>query len=219
MAVLGILMLSLFVLVSAVAQQGQGQGQPVQMGDSDNESGDIGVQQNQEQSSQTTNEIRARLMHGNEEEISNEQGERVMLKLKENNRIQLRVGNSSAECACNLTEEKVNNKTKLKVQLSNGRNAEIKIMPDVASERALERLRLKVCSSDNNCSIELKEVALNRQANQIQAAYEVRAEKMSKVLGLFKKKMQVQAQVDAENGEVVALKKPWWAFLASEEEE
>jgi hypothetical protein len=31
--------------------------------------------------------------------------------------------------------------------------------------------------------------------------------------------MQVSAQVDAENGEVIAVKKPWWAFLASESEE
>jgi hypothetical protein len=31
--------------------------------------------------------------------------------------------------------------------------------------------------------------------------------------------MQVQAQVDAENGEVIQTHKPWWAFLASESEE
>jgi hypothetical protein len=31
--------------------------------------------------------------------------------------------------------------------------------------------------------------------------------------------MQVQAQVDAENGDVILAKKPWWAFLATESEE
>jgi hypothetical protein len=31
--------------------------------------------------------------------------------------------------------------------------------------------------------------------------------------------MQVRAQVDAENGEVIRTNKPWWAFLASEPEE
>ena len=28
--------------------------------------------------------------------------------------------------------------------------------------------------------------------------------------------MDVEAQVDAESGEVIQTKKPWWAFLASE---
>lgn len=93
---------------------------------------------------------------------------------------------------------------------------EVKIMPDTASERALERLRLNVCSEENNCSIELKEVG---NGNQTKAAYEVKVEKQARVLGLFKTKIQVQAQVDAENGEVIQTKKPWWAFLASESEE
>lgn len=107
------------------------------------------------------------------------------------------------------------NKTKIMTQLSNGRNAEIKIMPDVASERALERLRLRVCTSENNCTLELKEVPV-RDENRL--AYEIHAEKQSRVLGLFKAKMQVQAQIDAETGEVIQSKKPWWAFLASESE-
>lgn len=98
----------------------------------------------------------------------------------------------------------------------NGKNMEVKIMPDTASERALERLKLNVCSEENNCSIELKEVG---NGNQTKAAYEVKVEKQARVLGLFKTKMQVQAQVDAENGEVIQTKKPWWAFLASESEE
>jgi len=101
----------------------------------------------------------------------------------------------------------------IKAQLSNGRNAEIKIMPEVASERAMERLRLKVCSEENNCTLELKEV---KQGNETRAAYRVHAEKESKLFGLFKKKMQVNADVDAETGEVLNSHKPWWAFLASE---
>ena len=38
----------------------------------------------------------------------------------------------------------------------------------------------------------------------------------ARILGIFQAKMQVQAQVDAENGEVIKVKKPWWAFLATE---
>ena len=106
--------------------------------------------------------------------------------------------------------------TKLKVKLSNGNKADIKVMPDVASETALERLRLKVCSSENNCSIELKEVPVK---NQKKAAYEIQVERHFKILSLFEAKARVKAQVDAETGEIIIVKKPWWAFLAIEPEE
>jgi hypothetical protein len=113
----------------------------------------------------------------------------------------------------NITPEqdRERNQTKLKIKLSNGRNAEIKIMPDVASQVALERLRLK-CET-RNCSIELKEVGNNK------VAYELITEKQAKILALIQSKMQVKAQVDAETGELIRVKKPWWAFLATEESE
>jgi len=141
-----------------------------------------------------------------------------MLKVQTqaNNRIRLEVGGVSAECDCEMKQEKVQNKTKLYAKLSNGRNAEIKVMPDTASERALERLRLKVCSAENNCVIELKEVG---QGEQTKFAYELKTQRQAKFLGLFRAKMQVQAQVNAESGEIIRVKKPWWAFLASEPEE
>lgn len=114
--------------------------------------------------------------------------------------------------------------TRLKARLSNGRFAEIKVMPDVASERALERLRLRVCSEDNGCEIVLKEVGNGEDEDDdgeedTEAAYEIRAEKRARVLGVFKAKMEVRARVHAENGEVFDVNKPWWAFLASEEDE
>ena len=142
----------------------------------------------------------------------NHEGKRMLLE-KIHNRIQLRSGNFSADCDCNLTQERVMNKTKLYAGLSNGRHAEVKIMPDTASERALERLRLKLCE---NCSIELKETGKGEEAR---LAYELRTQKKARLLGIFKTRMHVRAQVDAENGEVVQVKKPWWAFLASEEDE
>ena len=89
-------------------------------------------------------------------------------------------------------------------------------MPDTASERAIERLQLKVCSEEAGCQIELKEVG---EGNEARLAYEVKAQKTSRGFGLFKKDMQVEAQVDAESGEVIQSNKPWWAFLASESEE
>ena len=82
-----------------------------------------------------------------------------------------------------------------------------------AAERALERLRLKVCSEENNCTIQLKETGNQEQA---QLAYEMKIQKQARILGLFKTRMQVFAEVNAENGEVIRTGKPWWAFLASE---
>jgi len=154
--------------------------------------------------------IGAKIMAGN---YVGEGGQQMMIQQQANNQIQLRVNNLSADCGLNLTQTQTQNETKLETKLSNGRNAEIKIMPDTASETALARLRLKVCSEENECQIELKEVG---QGEQVKAAYEMNIQRQSKFLGLFQTRMQVQAQVDAETGEIVRVKKPWWAFLASE---
>lgn len=97
------------------------------------------------------------------------------------------------------------NKTKI-FNLSNGRGVEIKIMPETASERAIERL------GELNFTIELKEVG---SGNQTRAAYEVRTEKQGKFLGLFKVRTNVSVEVDAESGEVIREHRPWWALLAS----
>jgi len=133
----------------------------------------------------------------------------------------LQVGEIEAETDLEIEEETRKdesgiNRTKLRVRLSNGRNAEIKVMPDVAAQRALERLRLRVCSEENNCTIVLKEVPV--EENKI-AAYELQVQRPARILGLIRTKMKVKTQVSAENGEVIRVKKPWWAFLAYEPEE
>ena len=148
-------------------------------------------------------------------------GQAVKIFVHERNRIRLESKNVSADCECNMTQENETdetgqNKTKLKVKLSNGKGAEIKIMPDKASENALNMLKLKVCSEENKCSIELKEVG---EGEEIRLAYELQTEREAKIMGLLKANIQVKAQVDAESGEVIQIEKPWWAFLASESEE
>lgn len=147
-------------------------------------------------------------------------GKKLMIQEIRENKIQLRVRNISADCDCNLTEEfdLVQNRTRLRMALSNGRNAEIKIMPDTASENALARLRLKVCSAENNCSIELKEVGRG-EGNKTRAVYEIQIQRHHKLLGMFRIKAQNRVQVDAETGEIINVKKPWWAFLATDVEE
>ena len=146
----------------------------------------------------------------------NQNGQQIQVQNKEGNRVQLKVGNREAGSNLEITSSQENGKTKMMAKLSNGRNAEIKVMPDAASETALQRLRLRNCNESNNCSLELKQVG---QGDQARLAYEVQVERHSRVLGLFSAKMQVNAQVDAESGETIGVGKPWWAFLATEPEE
>jgi len=143
-------------------------------------------------------------------------GQQMMIKTEANNQMKLEVGGRSAGTSMKLDQEMINGQTKLTAKLSNGRDAEIKVMPDKASDTALERLRLKNCVEADGCSIELKEVGEGEGAK---LAYEVKTQRQSKLFGLFGANMAVEAQVDAETGEVISVNKPWWAFLASEPEE
>ena len=156
---------------------------------------------------QTDTPVRERVMDGT---YMNQAGEPIMIRARNGTRLQLHVGGVNATTDMVMTQEMIQNRTRLHVALSNGENTEVKIMPDVASETALARLR---ANCNGTCQIELKEVGTG---DQVRAAYEVKTQKESRVLGLFKTQMQVQAQVDAETGEVIQAKKPWWAFLATE---
>jgi hypothetical protein len=91
-------------------------------------------------------------------------------------------------------------------QFSNGRKTEVKIMPDVASERAIEKL------GELNFTLELKEVG---SGNEKKVVYELEGEKQGKFLGIFKIMAKVRTQIDADTGEITKVKKPWWSFLAS----
>ncbi|MEM0465916.1 MAG: hypothetical protein QXW97_04430 [Candidatus Pacearchaeota archaeon] len=145
----------------------------------------------------------------------NQAGEQMQIQSGAGNEIKMQVKGVEAKSNLQIGSEldPIQNRTRLRINLSNGKNAEIKVMPNTASERALERLRLKVCNSENNCTIELKEVG---SGEKIRAVYEVKARKEAKFLWMFKTKMQVRAQIDAETGEVIQAKKPWWSFLTSE---
>jgi len=163
-----------------------------------------------EQELKTNLQAQQKLMSGN---YAGEDGKQMTVQRQSNNQMQLKVNGISADCGLDLTQKQVQNKTKLETKLSNGRNAEIKIMPDAASEKALERLRLKNCIEEEGCNLELKEVG---QGEEVKLAYELKTQRKAKIFGLFGTEMQVQAHVDAENGEIIQMKKPWWAFLASE---
>ncbi len=191
-------------------QQPEGSGNPEETGNGTQTTQET---QNQGENTQIQTQQQIRVQT---EILTTENGEQVQVQEQTNNRLKFQSGEVSAETSMQMTKQETQTGTKLQVELSNGKNAEVKLMPDTASEKALERLRIKVCSEENNCQIELKEVG---KGEEVKAAYEVKVQKQAKFLGLFKTKMQVQAQVDAENGEIIQEKRPWWSFLAAEVEE
>ena len=95
---------------------------------------------------------------------------------------------------------------KLYIETSDSKNEEVKIMPSTASETAIERL-----GEVKNVQIELKEVG---KASEKKPAYEFKAEKSVKVLGLFPANVKVSAEVNAQTGSITSVKKPWWSFFA-----
>lgn len=155
----------------------------------------------------------ARLEAGN---YLDSEGKGFSIDTETGDKLRLRVRNITADLGLNITSEQIQDRVKLMANLSNGRMAEIKVMPDTASETALRMLRLRVCNESNNCTIVLKEVGIG---NQTRPTYEIQAERHAKILGIFQAKMQVNAEIDAETGEVVRVNKPWWSFIATQPEE
>ncbi len=159
-------------------------------------------------------DLRVQIMEQNRAQMREIHLERIQ------NRLIIRAGNYSVNCTGECEFNESGERAMINKRLSNGRNAYVKVMPDTASEVALERLRLHVCNKSNNCTLELKEVSARSNASSnATLAYELRRERKAKVLGFIGARMDVKAQVDAETGEVIRVRKPWWAFLASEPEE
>ena len=106
------------------------------------------------------------------------------------------------KCPLNSSEED----GKCMFNQSNGRKAEVKIMPETASQNAIQRL------GNLNFTIQLKEVG---KGNDTQTVYELTGKKQGKFLGIFKIMASEKVQVDPVTGEVKKVIKPWWSFLAS----
>lgn len=125
-------------------------------------------------------------------------------------KLELIVDKINAKTKLNLTIKDIQNVTTLTTLLSNGRWATIKILPNVISERALEVFNTRC--EERNCTLELKEVA---NGNKTRLIYELSTDQNSRVILFFKNKMPVKAEIDAETGDIVSIKRPWWAWLAS----
>jgi len=161
-------------------------------------------------------EVREKL-RGGEYEVEIK-GQRMNMSRVNESSMQMRLDKINVKTGLNLTLEDVENMSVgeiMRAYMSNGRYAEVKVMPDVASEIALKRLRAKC--GENECQLELKEVK-KEGTDESEIVYEVETEKESRVLGLFKAKVREKVEVDVETGEVRKIHKPWWAFLANERE-
>lgn len=99
----------------------------------------------------------------------------------------------------------------VQAQLSNGRWATIRVMPESASATAIAQSEAHC--EERNCSVELKEVGKGENAV---AAYDVEARQEAKVFAFIPATMKVHITVNAETGEVIEVNKPWWASISSE---
>ena len=171
--------------------------------------------ENKDEEIKIRKEFRERIKQ-NDGEIEIEGEKRIKIREvdEDGERKEIIAGRINARTGLNLTAEDIENTTRLRAILSNGRFADIKVMPDRASAIALAKLRAKCL--ERNCTVELKEITVG---NKTIAAYELNAEKESTILFFFKRKMRVAAKVDAETGEIILIKKPWWAFFAKEKDE
>ncbi len=112
-----------------------------------------------------------------------------------------------AKTELEIKDETEGDKSELRATLSNGRKSLIKIMPDQASDIAIQRLRIK------NFTIELKEVGKN---NDSRAIYEIEGNKTGRFLGIFKARARLRTEIDSETGEVINVERPWWRFMIIE---
>jgi uncharacterized membrane protein YkoI len=94
---------------------------------------------------------------------------------------------------------KVEEKT-LKIETPKG-DVQVNVLPSIATQVAISKFPQ-----------EIKEVEL-KVANE-KPVYEIEGKKVGKLLWVFPIEISVQTQIDATEGKILQIKKPWWSFLA-----
>lgn len=161
-------------------------------------------------------EAEERIISGNEEEVANEikEGEtdietkEFVISPKENKKaVLIRSKSNIVTLKIVSPLKEVIAKTESGLELKEDKiylnKKEVKIMPDTASEKAIQMLGLK-----KDVEIELKDVG--------KPMYEISGKKEVKILRLIRVNMLVKAKLNAENGELEEIDKPWWSFLVKE---
>ena len=126
-----------------------------------------------------------------------EDGTREMTIYAKSGNIIFQVKNVNASTQVTLYHH---NKTTYAV-FKNNETKEI-VLPDKIQEKIREKIKAK---------IENQNITLNEDG-----FYEVRMQKRARLFFLFPLREKVQLQLDAENGEVIKLRNPWWGFLAKD---
>ena len=102
----------------------------------------------------------------------------------------------------NVTLYKANNGKIYAVNKDNN-TKEVNLLPDQVKEKIRERL-----------SRQLGDETISLDEN---GTYQYQGEDNARLFAIFPVKVAVQAQLDSTTGQIVELKKPWWAFLAKDE--
>ena len=143
--------------------------------------------------------------------ITDENGNKVEVKIKieeraDGKKVVMIEGKEEFDVETELKIETdfENNESDLEVTTSDGVRHKVIVLPDRASEVAIEKLKSK------NFTVELKEVT---ERNIPRVVYNIEANKHGRFLGVFKLKVRVEGQIDPETGEIIGVSKPWWAFL------
>ena len=165
--------------------------------DSENESDDSGSDFDE---NEIENEVKRRFIdeNGIEHKIKISMGEKNRIKVENEE------NEGEFESELNISEFSERNITKFKVKLKNGNETEIKVLPSTASEKA------RAIFESRNFTLILKEI---NHKNIPRVVYHIEGNKTGKFLGIWKMKVKIQGDVDAETGEVLNKNVPWWAFL------
>jgi len=86
----------------------------------------------------------------------------------------------------------------------NNETREIKVFPDEVQEKIRERIQERL----ENQTMKLDEEGI----------YQIQAEKRARLFGFISVRARINAEIDSETGEVLRVRRPWWNFLAADEE-
>ncbi len=119
-------------------------------------------------------------------------------------------GKISADKMETLIKDSTKIETDNSVKVSNEKifsgDKEIKIMPDKATDTVLK--------GETGTKVEsIKLITAN--GSSVDPKYEFDTTKDVKLFGLFRTKMSVKVEVNADNGNIEKTQKPWWSFLST----
>lgn len=155
------------------------------------------------------NKVKIKIVKIVVDEFGNEKKIEIEIE-RENGRRTVRVDGED-ELETELEIEQGENDSELRAVLSNGERARLRLLPDEARERILERL--KALNIEN---MTLEEIT---DRNVPKVVYNIKTNKQGKFLGVFKLAMKVEGRVDPETGEILDINKPWWAILVAGEDD